>query len=398
MRILLSLVAAVLVGLALFEVTMQPSSVDRAELAGIFIVMAAVSGLAAALLPTLARRSSRLVITLFALSLVSLFVVALGITIAANRMFFSNHDLTLVLVVLGFGLLAAVAFALSASRSLTSDLERMANTARDVAGGDLTVRTGVDRSDEIGVLAMELDDMTAELQVMRETRDTEDRRRREFFAAVSHDLRTPLASMQVAVEALLDGVVEDPDRYLASVQADVEILGSLVDDLFLLSRIQAGDVSLPVARTDLTEVVDETLEVLRPAADSRQVELSLVASDRVVLNTSAEAVGRALRNIVDNAILHAPQDSTVTVDVSAESEARIVVRDMGEGFDESFIPTAFESFSRFDGARSRNTGGAGLGLAIAKGLIESLGGSIWAEPGPGGCVGFSLPSSDLGET
>jgi two-component system sensor histidine kinase BaeS len=245
---------------------------------------------------------------------------------------------------------------------------------------------------------MELDDMTAELQVMRETRDTEDRRRREFFAAVSHDLRTPLASMQVAVEALRDGVVEDPDRYLASVQTDVEVLGTLVDDLFLLSRIQAGDVSLPVARTDLTEVADETLEVLRPAADSKQVELSLVASDRVVLNTSAEAVGRALRNIVDNAILHAPPDSTVTVEVSAESGVRIVVRDMGEGFDESFISRAFDSFSRSDGARSRNTGGAGLGLAIAKGLIESLGGSIWAEPGPGGCVGFSLPSSDLGET
>jgi two-component system sensor histidine kinase BaeS len=398
MRILLSLVAAVLVGLALFELTMQPSSADRAELAGIFIVMAAVSGLAAAFLPALARRSSRLVITLFALSLVSLLVAALGITIAANRMFFSNHDLTLVLVVLGFGLLAAVAFALSASRSLTSDLERMADTARDVAGGDLTVRTGVDRSDEIGVLAMELDDMTAELQAMRETRDTEDRRRREFFAAVSHDLRTPLASMQVAVEALRDGVVEDPDRYLASVQADVEVLGALVDDLFLLSRIQAGDVSLSVARTDLTEVVDETLEVLRPAADTRRVALSLVAPERVVLDTSAEAVGRALRNIVDNAILHAPPESTVTVEVSAKSDARIVVRDIGEGFDESFISVAFESFSRSDGARSRNTGGAGLGLAIAKGLIESLGGSIWAEPGPGGCVGLSLPSSNLGET
>jgi signal transduction histidine kinase len=392
MRIVLALIAAVLVGLALFEVTMQPSGAERAELAAIFIVMAAVSGLAAAFLPTLARKSRRLVVTLFALSLVSLVVAALGISIAANRMFFSDHDLTLVLVVLGFGLLAAVAFALSASRSLTSDLERMADTARDVAAGDLSVRTGVERSDEIGILAKELDDMTTELELMRASRDSEDLRRREFFAAVSHDLRTPLASMQLAVEALRDDIVDDPDRYLASVQTDVGVLGTLVDDLFLLSRLQAGDVSITVAPTDLTEVADETLEVLRPAADLRQVTLVLAASDRVVVNTGAEAVGRALRNIVDNAILHAPSGSSVTAEVSGDGDAQVVVTDMGEGFDESFIAEAFDSFSRSDESRGRNTGGAGLGLAIARGLIESLGGRIWAEPGPGGRVGFSLPS------
>lgn len=393
MRIVFALVAAVLVGLALFEVTMQPSGSERIELGAIFVVMAIVSGLAAAFLPSLARRSRRLVVTLFALSLVSLLVAALGISIAANRMFFSDHDLTLVLVVLGFGLLAAVAFALSASANLTSDLERMANAARDIAAGDLTVRTGVVRSDEIGVLARELDEMTAELEVMRAARDIEDLRRREFFAAVSHDLRTPLASMQVAVEALRDGVVQDPDRYLASVQFDVGVLGTLVDDLFLLSRIQAGDVSVTIASTDLTEVVDETLEVLRPSADLREVTLTLVASNRVIVDTGAEAVGRALRNIVDNAILHAPGGSTVTAEVSNGADVRVVVRDMGEGFDASFVKEAFDSFTRSDGARGRNTGGSGLGLAIAKGLIESLGGTIWAEPGPGGCVGFSLPST-----
>jgi signal transduction histidine kinase len=391
MRIVLALVAAVLVGLALFEVTMQPSGAERAELAVIFVVMAAVSAMAAAFLPTLARRSRRLVVTLFALSLVSLFVAALGVSIAANRMFFSDHDLTLVLVVLAFALLAAVAFALSASRSLTSDLERMADTARDVASGDLAARTGVDRSDEIGVLANELDDMTAELEAMRASRDDEDQRRRAFFAAVSHDLRTPLASMQVAVEALRDGVVDDPERYLASVQVDVDVLGTLVDDLFLLSRIQAGDVPLSITRTDITEVVDEAHEVLRHAAKSRDVVLVLVASDRVVAETSADAVGRALRNIIDNAITHAPRGTTVTTEVSDDGGAKVIVTDMGEGFDETFVSRAFDSFSRSDEARARNTGGAGLGLAIAKGLIESLGGQIWVEPGPGGCVGFSLP-------
>jgi signal transduction histidine kinase len=396
-RIVLSSVAAVLIGLALFEVTMHPSGSERLELAVIFVIMAVVSAFAAVFLPLIAKRSQRLIVTLFSLSLVSLVVAAVGLAIAANRMFFSEHDLTLVLVVLGFGLVASVAFAVSASRGLTEDVERMSDTARKVASGELDARTGVTRADEIGLLADELDELARQLSEATDLRRVEEEQRHDFFAAVSHDLRTPLASMQAATEALVDGVASDPDRYLASLQSDLEVIGSLVDDLFLLARAQAGDVAVEFVLTDITEVADETLEVMKPVADKRNVKLVLTAQDRVVIETAESAVGRVLRNVVDNAVRHSPSNSTVTIAVDSDpfdtGTALVTVTDEGDGFDVEFAKRAFESFTRSDSARTREGGGAGLGLAIARALVEVLGGRIWIEPGSAGVVKMSLPAT-----
>ncbi|MCL1599406.1 MAG: ATP-binding protein, partial [Actinomycetia bacterium] len=369
MRAILVSVAAVLAGLALFQITMQPSGADRLELTVIFVIMAAASALAAILLPIAARRSRRLINTLFALSLISLLIAAFGLSVAASRMFFSDHDLTLVLVVLGFGLLASLGFALSASKALTSDLSKMADTTREVAAGDLTARTGVLRVDEIGQLARGIDEMAERLEEADIARVLEDERRRKFFAAVGHDLRTPLASAQAATEALRDGVAPDPDRYHASLQRDLHALQSLVDDVFLLARIQSGDVAYDTSPTDVTEIADEAIEVLLPVATKASVELTLDASERVILATVPEAVSRVLRNLVDNAIRHAPQGSIVSISVTNADGATVVVRDEGPGFSETFLPEAFDSFSRSDADRSRSTGGAGLGLAIAKGFV-----------------------------
>lgn len=392
MRAILLSIGAVLLGLALFEATMQPTGSDRLELAAIFVVMAAASTAAALLLPVAARRSRKLIITVFALSLVSLVVVAFGLTVAANRMFISDHDLTVVLIVLGFGLLAALGFAVSASGALTSDLSHMAAATEEVAAGDLTARTNVTRADEIGQLAAGIDDMAARLEEASRARADEDEQRRQFFAAVGHDLRTPLASAQVAVEALRDGVAEDPDRYYVSLQRDIGALHSLVDDLFLLARIQAGDISIESMPTDLTDVADEAMEVLLPVATKERVNLVLDAPTRVVVTTGPEAVSRVMRNLLDNAIRYAPQGSDVTVAVSHSGGASVTVCDEGPGFSEDFVDHAFDSLTRSDSDRNRETGGTGLGLAIAKGFVLALDGEIWAEPGPGGRVGFRLPT------
>lgn len=391
MRALLVSVVAVLVGLAVFEVTMQPSGSERLELATIFILMAATSTTAAVLLPRVARRSRRLVTTVFALSLVSLVVVAFGLSITASRMFISDHDLTVVLIVLGFGLLAALGFAFSASGALTADLRDMAETTDSVAKGDLAARTDVRRADEIGRLAEGINEMAARLAEASLAREHEDERRRQFFAAVGHDLRTPLASAQVAVEALRDGVATDPDRYYASLQRDIAALHSLVDDLFLLARIQSGDVAIETMPTDLTDVADEAMEVLLPMAKREDVNLILDAPHRVVVRTGPEAISRVIRNLLDNAIRYAPQGSAVTVAVSQDDGASVLVLDEGPGFSEEFVPYAFDSLTRSASDRNRETGGTGLGLAIAKGFVTALDGEIWAEPGPGGRVGFRLP-------
>ncbi|MEZ5175217.1 MAG: HAMP domain-containing sensor histidine kinase [Acidimicrobiia bacterium] len=390
MRIALASITAVLVGLALFEVTMQPSGSERAELAVIFVLMATLSGVAAAFLPLLARRFQRLIVTLFALALVSLVVASVGLAVAANRMFISDHDLTLVLVVLGFGLIAAVGFAVAAARGLTTDLSRMSSVARDVASGNLAARTSVDRADEIGDLARDLDELARLLQEATIAREQEDTRRRSFFAAVSHDLRTPLASMQAATEALRDGVAADPDRYLASLLTDVRALQTLVDDLFLLARIQAGDMTLDIDATDVTEVADDVVQSMLPVADDKGVALKLDVDERVVVETAPAAVARVIRNLIDNAIRHTPRGSTVTVTVTGGGGATVVVADEGPGFPPEFIDQAFDSFTRSDASRSRRSGGAGLGLAIANGLVTALGGEIWIEATSHGVVGFRV--------
>ncbi len=391
MRALLASIAAVCISMALFEITMQPSGTDRIELAALFVLMGAASSGAALLLPVVARRTSRLVITIFALSLVSLVVVALGLSIAASRMFISDHDLSIVLIVLGFGLLASLGFAFAASGALTEDLRSMAETTESVAKGDLTTRTEVVRADEIGQLAQGIDEMAARLEEASTARALEDERRRQFFSAVGHDLRTPLASAQAAIEALRDGVAADPDRYYASLQRDIGALHALVDDLFLLARIQAGDMTIETMPTDLTDVADEAMEVLLPVATKENVDLVLEAPSRVVVRTGPEAVSRVMRNLLDNAIRYAPEGSAVTISVSQDESASVLVHDEGPGFSEEFVAKAFDSLTRSDSDRNRDTGGTGLGLAIAKGFVTALDGEIWAEPGPGGKVGFSLP-------
>ena len=394
MRAILWLLGAVVLGLALFEVTMQPSPGERAQLLLIFLAMAVLAAVAAIMLLRWASVSTSIRVTLVIMAMASFLIVAGALIVAANQMFLSSHDLTLTLVVLGFGIVAGLGFAVAVSRPMTADLRQMADTADRVAHGDLSAETGVRRRDEVGKLAESLDAMTNRLAAAEAQRQQDDASRREFFAAVGHDLRSPLASLQATLEALQDGLAPDPDRYLASMGRDLTTLRSLVDDLFLLARIESGTYPMEPVPVDVSELADEALDTLRPVANREGVRLRLHATGSVVVPAGPEALGRILRNLVDNAIRHAPQDSEVVVEVRDGTGATVIVVDEGPGFDPGFVDSAFESFTRADPARARDTGGSGLGLAIAHGFVAALGGEIWAEPGPGGRVGFHLPTGD----
>lgn len=394
MKAVLWFSAAVLVGLALFEVTMQPSPNERVELLLIFLAMAVLAAVAAIALLRWASLSTSIRVTLVVLALASFLIVAGALVVAANQMFLSRHDLTLTLVVLGFGIVAGLGFAVAVARPMTADLRQMADTADRVAHGDLTAETGVRRRDEVGRLAESLDAMTRKLATAEAQRQHDETSRRQFFAAVGHDLRSPLASLQAALEALQDGVAPDPDRYLASMERDLTTLRALVDDLFLLARIESGTYPMEPVPVDVSELADEALDTLRPVANREGVRLRLNATGSVVVPAGPEALGRVLRNLVDNAIRHAPHNSEVVVEVRNGTGATVTVVDDGPGFDPGFVDAAFERFTRADPARSRDTGGSGLGLAIAQGFVAALGGEIWAEPGPGGRVGFRLPPAD----
>ncbi|MEN8235877.1 MAG: HAMP domain-containing sensor histidine kinase [Actinomycetota bacterium] len=385
-------VGAVVIGLAAFEISMQPTASERVHLAVIFLVVAAFAALGAAGVVAIVRRSDSIRRSVLVSSVGGLLVAGVAMLVAAQQMFLSPHDLSLLLVVLVFGAATAMGFSVLVSSALTRDLEATAVAARSLESGNLSARTGVERSDEIGTVAATFDRMAGELERRAGEREADEAARRRFLAAIGHDLRTPLASLRAAIEALEDGLAPDPDRYLRSMDRDIAVLSSLVDDLFLLAKLEEGSVTVERGPVDVTELADEAIEVLAPVAARRDVRLELDADHRAVATGGSEAVSRVLRNLLDNAIRYAPAGSAVVVEVRGEGGAKVRVLDDGPGFDPAFVDDAFDRFTRDDPARERSTGGSGLGLAIARGFVEALDGTIWAEPGPGGRVGFRLPA------
>jgi signal transduction histidine kinase len=392
-KTVLAFVGAVIVGLAVFEITMRPSGAERTDLLLVFAGVAVGVAAAGLLLTraTLRFRSLRTAVLLVALAA----VVAVGVAtvVSAKLMFLDSHDLNLLFVVLGFGSLLGLVLALTLTRPLAADLGRIRDTARRVAAGDLDAGTGVDRPDEVGSVAAAVDSMVGQLAAAAADRERNEESRRAFLAAVGHDLRSPLAALAAAIEALEDGLADDPDRYLRSMRADIDAMSELVEDLFLLARIEAGRLEFAREVVDLAEIADESIEALAPVARAKDIRLQLDAAGPVFVSGGPAALGRVVRNLVDNAIRHAPAGSRVLVRVSEDGGATVRVVDDGPGFAPEMVTAAFDSLVTGDPARSRAHGGAGLGLTIAKGIVAVHGGEIWAEPGPGGQVGFRIPAA-----
>jgi signal transduction histidine kinase len=217
--------------------------------------------------------------------------------------------------------------------------------------------------------------------------------RRQLVAAASHDLRTPLASLRLLVESIDDGVAtgETRDRYLAEIRTHVAVLSDLIDDLFELSRIEAGDISWTMRQVELGELIDDTVAAMRAPAEERGVRIAAeLPPGGVLAQANAEKVQRVLFNLIQNAIRHTPADGSVTVRARPAADGvEIEVADEGDGIAPDDGDRVFEAFYRGDAARGED--GAGLGLAISRAIIEAHGGRIWLEDGtPGTSVHFTL--------
>jgi signal transduction histidine kinase len=393
MRAVAAVILVLTLALLAGEAAMQPAAADRVRLLAVFggvAVLAVGVGYAFRRWPARSLGTS-----VIGIAIVAVAVPAVAVIASATSMFISSHDLRLVLVALGLGVTLAVLVALTLTRDLQRDLGAIRTTARAVAGGTPSARTGVTRSDEIGTLAETLDDAIAAIERTEAERGELEEARRQFFANISHDLRTPLTSLRSAVEAMQDGLVDEPDRYLEAMARDLELLTSLVGDLFLLARIQSGGLELDRQTLDLAELADGVIDTIRPLARQRQVALRLESGHATPVSASPRELSRVLMNLLDNAVNHSPEGSTVRVIVGSDSAPTLTIADEGPGFPEDFLVTAFRSFTRADQARVRGAAGAGagagLGLAIAKGLVEAHGGAIAARPGPGGVVTVRLP-------
>jgi two-component system sensor histidine kinase BaeS len=273
------------------------------------------------------------------------------------------------------------------ARSIHAAIDRVRAAAVAVAGGDLAARAPEDGAAELAEFAASFNEMAANVESLFDAR-------RQLVAWASHDLRTPLANMQAMLEALEDGLA-DPERYVPALREQTRTLAQLVDDLFELARIDAGALTLELYDAPLGALVESCLRGLEAEAHARGVTLAAhIDGSGPTVRCAPDKLERVLSNLLTNALRHTPSDGAVAVVVEPlEGEVRISVEDTGEGLPAESIRRVFDRFWRGDPARARTTGGGGLGLAIARGLVEAQGGRIWAENRPhgGARVSFTLP-------
>lgn len=332
------------------------------------------------------RRLSTLRLQLVGLALVASLLPLAAVVASGVLMFRSGHDLT-ILAAAAASACAAIVGGVLMARSTSAHVRRLQRAATNLARGDLTARADEQGPRELADLAGSFNGMAARLEDLFDTRS-------QVVAAASHDLRTPLASIQAMVEALEDGLAE-PERYLPAIREQTARLGRLLDDLFELAGIDAGALTLQMREARLPALVESCVRGVEAEAVARGVRVDLRLDDVPPVRCAAPEVERVLMNLLTNALRHTPNDGAVAVSVEAhDREVHISVEDSGAGIPEDNRERVFERFWRADAARTSSGGGAGLGLAIARGLVEAHGGRIWAEQGSlgGARVCFTLPA------
>jgi signal transduction histidine kinase len=369
---------------------------DSVQLGGIAAVAALLSGAGGGLvLVALKRRTIGAQVTIAALTTTA--AVAFGAAAAAERMFISKHDLNALLVVLAASGAAGVVISLWLGVNLSRAGSTLVEASRRIGRGEVLDRPSVVLPGELARVAEELADTSHQLEESRSRERALEASRRELVAWVSHDLRTPLAGIRAMAEALEDRVVDDAttvERYHRTMRVEADRLSGLVDDLFELSRIHAGTLRLELERASLVDLVSDAIAAASGVAEAKRVRVEGRVLDRVPeIRLATPEMARVLRNLLENAIRHTPGDGTVSVEAGVEGDhAYVAVRDACGGIPEADLDRVFEVAFRGETARTPGDGGGGLGLAIARGIVEAHQGEISvSNEGPGCLFRVVLP-------
>ncbi len=277
------------------------------------------------------------------------------------------------------------------SRQVLAPVRVLGATARRLGQGDLSQRVSSAGRDEIGELGRTFNAMAGGLEAA-------EGQRKNLMADVAHELRTPLSNIQGYLEAVKDGLLQADDTTVDTIHGEVRHLGHLVEDLRLLALAEAGALRLQREPCSLKDVLTRTVEPFLPRAEAQGVSISLGVTPQLPsVELDPERIGQVIANLLENALMHTPRDGRVhvTAETAGPNGVRVSVSDSGEGIPSEELPLLFERFYRVDPSRTRATGGAGLGLTIAKRLVEAHGGTIRAEstPGQGSRFTFELPLS-----
>lgn len=274
------------------------------------------------------------------------------------------------------------------ARGMTAPLREMATAAGRMAEGDYRQRVEVGSRDEVGQLAGAFNRMAGQMEGL-------ERLRRDLVANVSHELKTPISALRAHLENLLDGVEEPNPAVLGVMLQQSERLTRLIEQLLDLSRIESGDVPLDLRPVEIGPLVDDVLTEVRLSRPARALDVHVdVSADLAPVRADRERIHQVLFNLLDNAFRFTPSGGAVTVRAFRRgTECEVAVEDTGPGIPKEHIPLVFERFYRVDTSRSRDDGGTGIGLAIARSVVEAHGGRIWAEStvGQGSTFRFVLP-------
>ena len=304
-------------------------------------------------------------------------------------MFVSSHDAFFTVLATAYCAMLALWAGWVLSRRVLGDVRAVGASLTAVGEGRRDVHVDVDGADEVARLAGQVEAMVDRLARTEAARN-------DLVAAVSHDLRTPITSLRLLVEALDDDIVDEADRaaYLAKLRTHVRALGAMIDDLFELSRLQAGELRWTMEQVRLADLVAETVEAMAHDGAARLV--IDVPGDLAPARAAPEQIQRVLFNLIQNAIRHTPADGSVTVRaVLAGGEGvQVEVADTGAGISDADRDRVFDAFFQGGAGAARTNGSAGLGLAISRAIVEAHGGRIWVEPcAVGTTVRFTLPAA-----
>ncbi len=311
-------------------------------------------------------------------------VALANLAVMARLMLVSEHDLAVVMLLVVFAAGTAVALAVVLASGSTRAVDRLVVGARRLGDGELETPIGdLDAGPELDELARSMDEAADRLRTARDREHQAEQMRRDLIVAVSHDLRTPLASLRAMVEAIDDGVVEDVPtvrRYVGEMRRSVDQLVGMVEDLFELTQLDAGAIRAETARASVEDVVRSAVSAIEPTAELKGLTVVTDLAGAAGASCSPRLV-RVLQNLLVNAIRHTPPDGTVRIEaVRTDRGLVLAVEDTGEGIADADLPRVFEPFFRAD--QARGGGGSGLGLALAQRIVQAMGGSIAAERRP----------------
>ena len=322
-----------------------------------------------------------------------------NVWVTARLMFTDNHDLLLGTVLLIFAGAIAMALGYLLSSSFLDRIQSLDQAAKKIARGNLSTRITVEGRDELADLAETFNQMASQLQEAAEKRKELESLRKELIAWIGHDLQTPLASVSAIIEALADGVIEDSEtekRYFITAKRNIASLSHLIDDMFQLAQIDAGGLALNYESVVISDLISDSLESFTELAKRKDIILhGSVSPELGMVRMDVKRINRVLNNLIDNALRHTPSGGAVEVrSYPSDQDVHVEVIDDGEGIAPEDLPQIFDLFYRGELSRRNSSAGAGLGLAISKGIIEAHGGKIEVHSHPGQTIfSFTIPVS-----